>query len=114
LYQGVTLGGTGKEKGKRHPTIEDGVVIAVGASVLGAITVGKNSKVGAGAVVIQDVPENCTVVGVPGRVTVCSGERISPIDLHHEELPDPVLEMFNTIERRLDRIERKIKKPDDK
>jgi len=114
LYQGVTLGGTGKEKGKRHPTIEDGVVIAVGASVLGAITIGKNSKVGAGAVVIQDVQENCTVVGVPGRVTVCSGERISPIDLHHEELPDPVLEMFNTIERRLDRIERKIKKPDDK
>ncbi len=113
LYQGVTLGGTGKEKGKRHPTIEDGVVIAVGASVLGAITVGKNSKVGAGAVVIQDVPENCTVVGVPGRVTVCSGERISPIDLHHEELPDPVLEMFNTIERRLDRIERKIKKTED-
>ena len=113
IYQGVTLGGTGKEKGKRHPTIEDGVVIAVGASVLGAITVGKNSKVGAGAVVIQDVPENCTVVGVPGRVTVCSGERISPIDLHHEELPDPVLEMFNTIERRLDRIERKIKKTED-
>ena len=110
IYQGVTLGGTGKEKGKRHPTIEDGVVIAVGASVLGAITVGKNSKVGAGAVVIQDVPDNCTVVGVPGRVTVCSGERISPIDLHHEELPDPVLEMFNTIERRLDRLERRPKK----
>ena len=102
LYQGVTLGGTGKEKGKRHPTIEDNVVIAAGAKVLGAITVGKNSRVGAGAVVIQDVPENCTVVGVPGRVTVCSGERLSPIDLHHENLPDPMLEMFNAIERRLD------------
>jgi len=113
IYQGVTLGGTGKEKGKRHPTIEDRVVIAVGASVLGAITIGKNSKVGAGAVVIQDVPENCTVVGVPGRVTVCSGERISPIDLHHEELPDPVLEMFSTIERRLDRIERQVKKSEE-
>lgn len=113
IYQGVTLGGTGKEKGKRHPTIEDGVVIAVGASVLGAITIGKNSKVGAGAVVIQDVPENCTVVGVPGRVTVCSGERISPIDLHHEQLPDPVLEMFSTIERRLDRIERQVKKTEE-
>ena len=110
LFQGVTLGGTGKQKGKRHPTIEDGVVIAVGASVLGAITVGENSKVGAGAVVIADVPPNCTVVGVPGRVTVCSGERISPIDLHHEQLPDPVLDMFTTIERRLDRLEQAIKK----
>lgn len=107
LFQGVTLGGTGKEKGKRHPTIEDNVVIAAGASVLGAITVGRNARVGAGAVVIQDVPENCTVVGVPGRVTACSGERISPIDLHHENLPDPVLEMFNAIERRLDRLERR-------
>ncbi|MFH1149269.1 MAG: serine O-acetyltransferase EpsC [Actinomycetota bacterium] len=108
LFQGVTLGGTGKEKGKRHPTIEDNVVIAAGASVLGPITVGESSKVGAGAVVIQDVPPNCTVVGVPGRVTVCSGERISPIDLHHEDLPDPVLDMFNTIERRLDRIEKRL------
>ncbi len=108
LFQGVTLGGTGKEKGKRHPTIEDNVVIAAGASVLGAITVGKNARVGAGAVVIQDVPENCTVVGVPGRVTVCSGERISPIDLHHENLPDPVLDMFNVIERRLDRLEQRL------
>lgn len=110
LFQGVTLGGTGKDKGKRHPTIEDNVVIAAGASVLGPITVGENSKVGAGAVVIQDVPANCTVVGVPGRVTVCSGERISPIDLHHEDLPDPVLDMFNTIERRLDRIEQRLDK----
>jgi serine O-acetyltransferase len=110
LFQGVTLGGTGKQKGKRHPTIEDGVVIAVGASVLGAITIGENSKVGAGAVVISDVPPNCTVVGVPGRVTVCEGERISPIDLHHEQLPDPVLDMFTTLERRLDRLEHSIRK----
>jgi serine O-acetyltransferase len=116
LYQGVTLGGTGKEKGKRHPNISDGVVIAVGASVLGAITVGENSRVGAGAVVIADVPDNCTVVGVPGRVTVCSGERISPIDLHHEQLPDPVLDMFSTIERRLDKLDRavnKLEKPEE-
>lgn len=105
LFQGVTLGGTGKEKGKRHPTIGDNVVIAAGASVLGPITIGENSKVGAGAVVIQDVPPNCTVVGVPGRVTVCSGERISPMDLHHEDLPDPVLDMFKALERRLDRLE---------
>lgn len=106
LFQGVTLGGTGKEKGKRHPTIMDGVVVAAGAKVLGPITLGENSKVGAGAVVLQDVPPNCTVVGVPGRVTVCAGERMSPIDLHHEDLPDPVLDMFNALERRLDRLER--------
>jgi serine O-acetyltransferase len=106
LFQGVTLGGTGKEKGKRHPTIEDNVVVAAGAKVLGPITVGRNSKVGAGAVVIQDVPPNCTVVGVPGRITVMEGEQVSPVDLHHEKLPDPVLDMFNRIERRLDRLEK--------
>jgi len=113
LFQGVTLGGTGKEKGKRHPTIEDNVVIATGASVLGAITIGSNARVGAGAVVLQDVAANCTVVGVPGRVTVCSGERVSPIDLHHENLPDPVLDMFGVIERRLDRLEQSLAKPPD-
>lgn len=113
LYQGVTLGGTGKEKGKRHPTIENGVVVAVGASVLGAITIGENSKVGAGAVVIADVPPNCTVVGVPGRITVCSGEKVSPIDLHHENLPDPVLDAFNALERRMDRIDEMMRKLQD-
>jgi serine O-acetyltransferase len=107
IFQGVTLGGTGKEKGKRHPTIEDNVVIAAGAKVLGPIIIGENSKVGAQSVVLQDVPPNCTVVGVPGRVTFCSGERISPIDLHHENLPDPVLDMFHTLERRLGRLEKK-------
>lgn len=107
IFQGVTLGGTGKERGKRHPTVEDNVVIAAGAKVLGPIKVGRDSRVGAGAVVIQDVPPNCTVVGVPGRVAVRSGERVSPIDLHHENLPDPVLDMFNGIERRLDRLEHK-------
>ena len=114
LFQGVTLGGTGKEKGKRHPTIEDNVVIAAGAKVLGPITVGESSKVGAQSVVLQDVPPNCTVVGVPGRVTVCSGERISPIDLHHENLPDPVLDMFHTLERRLDRLEGRAETQDER
>jgi serine O-acetyltransferase len=114
IFQGVTLGGTGKEKGKRHPTIEDNVVIAAGAKVLGPIIVGRNSKVGAQSVVLQDVPPNCTVVGVPGRVTVCSGERISPIDLHHENLPDPVLDMFDTLERRLDRLEGKAETKDER
>lgn len=107
IFQGVTLGGTGKEKGKRHPTVGDNVVIAAGAKVLGPISIGDNSRVGAGAVVIQDVPPNCTVVGVPGRVVIHEGERVSPVDLHHENLPDPVLDMFNRIERRLDRLEHK-------
>jgi len=107
LYQGVTLGGTGKESGKRHPTLEDCVVVGVGASVLGDITIGEGSKVGGGAVVIQDVPPNCTVVGVPGRVVVRSGERVEAIDLHHEDLPDPVVEMFRCLQRRMDRLERK-------
>ena len=70
LYQGVTLGGTGKEKGKRHPTLEDNVLVATGAKVLGSITIGENSKVGAGSVVLKDVPPNATVVGIPGTVVI--------------------------------------------
>ena len=73
LYQGVTLGGTGKEKGKRHPTLKDNVLVASGAKVLGSITIGENSKVGAGAVVLKDVPPNATVVGIPGKVVVQDG-----------------------------------------
>jgi serine O-acetyltransferase len=105
MYQGVTLGGTGKQRGKRHPTIGDNVVIAAGASVLGPITVGDNAKVGAGAVVLKDVPANCTAVGVPARLTVCSGERISQMNLHHEQLPDPILDMLDNVERRLAKLE---------
>ena len=105
IYQGVTLGGTGKESGKRHPTIEDNVVIGVGATVLGDITIGRDSKVGGGAVVVNDVPPNCTVVGVPGRVVVREGQRVETVDLHHEDLPDPVVEMFRCLQRRLDRID---------
>jgi serine O-acetyltransferase len=108
LYQGVTLGGTGKETGKRHPTLEDCVVVGVGAAVLGNITIGRGSKVGGGAVVIDDVPPNCTVVGVPGRVVVRSGERVEAVDLHHEDLPDPVVEMFRCLQRRIDRLEKKV------
>jgi serine O-acetyltransferase len=105
VYQGVTLGGTGKERGKRHPTIEDNVVIGVGATILGNITVGKGSKVGGGAVVVNNVPPNCTVVGVPGRIVVREGARIDVVDLHHEDLPDPVVEMFKCIQHRIDRID---------
>ncbi len=108
LYQGVTLGGTGKEKGKRHPTVGRNVVIAAGAKVLGPITIGDDSKVGAGAVVIRDVPPRCTVVGVPGKVVVREGEPV--IDLHHEAIPDPVadrLEALDSLVRKLeDRLER--------
>lgn len=108
LYQGVTLGGTGKETGKRHPTLEDCVVVGVGAAVLGNITVGHGSKVGGGAVVIDDVPPNSTVVGIPGRVVVRAGERVETIDLHHEDLPDPVVEMFRCLTRRIDKLERQL------
>lgn len=108
LYQGVTLGGTGKESGKRHPTLDDCVVVGVGAAVLGNITIGRGSKVGGGAVVIDNVPPNSTVVGIPGRVVVRAGERIEAIDLHHEDLPDPVVEMFRHMSRRLDQLERRL------
>jgi len=108
LYQGVTLGGTGKERGKRHPTIEDNVVIGVGATVLGNITIGHGSKVGAGAVVIHDVPPSCTVVGIPGRVVVREGERVETVDLHHEDLPDPVIEMYRVLQRRMDKLETRL------
>jgi serine O-acetyltransferase len=95
LYQGVTLGGTGKEKGKRHPTVGNNVVIATGATVLGPITIGDDSKVGAGAVVVRDVPPHSTVVGIPGKVVMLKGEPIA--DLHHEAIPDPVMERIEEL-----------------
>ena len=113
LYQGVTLGGTGKEHGKRHPTIEDFVVVGVGATVLGDIRIGRGSRVGAGAVVIADVPPNCTVVGIPGRVVVREGRRVDAIDLHHEDLPDPVVEMYRALQRRMDRLESRLAEDED-
>ena len=113
LYQGVTLGGTGKEHGKRHPTIEDFVVVGVGATVLGDIRIGRGSRVGAGAVVIADVPPNCTVVGIPGRVVVREGRRVDSIDLHHEDLPDPVVEMYRALQRRMDRLEARLAEDED-
>ena len=103
LYQGVTLGGTGKEKGKRHPTVGRNVVIAAGAKVLGPITIGDDSKGGAGAVVIQDVPARCTVVGVPGRVVVQEGEPV--VDLHHECIPDPVMERIEALDVLIKKME---------
>jgi len=91
LYQGVTLGGTGKEHGKRHPTLGDNVMVSAGAKVLGSFTVGENSKIGAGSVVLREVPPNCTVVGVPGIVVKQDDKRIPREDLDQVHLPDPVM-----------------------
>ncbi|GAB6139209.1 serine O-acetyltransferase [Halanaerobaculum tunisiense] len=108
LYQGVTLGGTGKETGKRHPTIGDNVMISAGARVLGSIEIGDNAKVGAGAVVLEDVPTNCTVVGIPGRVVVRDGEKVADgtVDLEHGNLPDPVQEMLTCMNQRIKALEK--------
>lgn len=114
LYQGVTLGGTGKEKGKRHPTIGNNVVVSTGAKVLGSITIGNNVKIGAGSVVLRDVPNNCTVVGVPGKVVVREGRKIGDpaldgqIDLQHNKLPDPVAETMLLMQKKIDRLEQRI------
>lgn len=108
LYQGVTLGGTGIQKGKRHPTIGNNVVIGAGAKVLGNITVGDNSYIGANAVVIKDVPHNSTVVGVPGRITKQDGKKID-FDLDHIHIIDPILQNIEEIEKRISDIEKKIK-----
>jgi serine O-acetyltransferase len=96
LYQCVTLGGTGKEKGKRHPTLEDNVMVGVGAKIIGSFTVGENSKIGANSVVLSEVPPNCTVVGVPGRIVKMNDEKvhIPRSDMDQVHLPDPV---FNEI-----------------
>ncbi|GAA0304691.1 serine O-acetyltransferase [Gracilibacillus halotolerans] len=106
IYQGVTLGGTGKEKGKRHPTIKDNVLIATGAKVLGSITIGENSKVGAGSVVLKDVPDHATVVGIPGRVVVQNGEKVK--DLDHHKLPDPMYELLNRMDTEIKELQKEI------
>lgn len=107
LFQGVTLGGTGKESGKRHPTLEDNVLVATGAKVLGSITIGENSKVGAGSVVLKDVPPNSTVVGIPGKVVIQDGVRINK-DLNHQDLPDPVTDMCNVLEMKIYDLRREV------
>lgn len=99
LYQGVTLGGTGKERGKRHPTLEDNVMVSAGARVIGSFTVGENSKIGAGSVVLSEVPKNCTVVGVPGRIVKQNNVKIPRNDLDQVHLPDPVLNDINQLKR---------------
>lgn len=106
IYQGVTLGGTGKDTGKRHPTIEKDVVIAAGAKILGPFTVGEGSKIGAGSVVLKPVPPHCTVVGVPGRIVKQEGKRVDA--LNQVELPDPILEEFKRLNNRIAVLEDKL------
>jgi serine O-acetyltransferase len=106
LYQGVTLGGTGLEKGKRHPTIGNNVVIGAGAKVLGNITVGDNSYIGANAVVIKDVPPNSTVVGVPGRITRQEGKKID-VSLDHVHILDPIMQNIEELEKRIEQLEKR-------
>lgn len=106
IYQGVTLGGTGNEKGKRHPTIEDNVLIASGAKVLGSFTIGHNSKIGAGSVVLREVPPNSTVVGIPGRVVIQDGQRINHLD--HTNLPDPVSDLLRSMQQELEKLRKEV------
>ena len=104
LYQGVTLGGTGKDTGKRHPTLEEGVMVSAGAKVLGPVRIGEHSKIGAGSVVLKNVPPYSTVVGVPGRVVKQDGKRIA--DMDQILLPDPIMEEFVRLNRRVYELEK--------
>ncbi|MET3574316.1 serine O-acetyltransferase [Bhargavaea ullalensis] len=107
LYQGVTLGGTGKEKGKRHPTLGNNVLVASGAKVLGSITLGDNAKVGAGSVVLKDVPPNSTVVGIPGTIVIQNGVKV-PKKLDHDNLPDPVSDKCDMLERKIAALQEEV------
>ncbi len=107
IYQGVTLGGTGKEKGKRHPTIGNNVIIASGAKVLGSFKIGDNSKIGAGSVVLQEVPPNSTVVGIPGKIVVQDGKRVT-CDLDHANLPDPIADMIRQMQREIELLRKEV------
>ena len=118
LYQGVTLGGTGKEKGKRHPTIGDYVVVACGAKVLGSFTVGESSKIGAGSVVLKEVPPYSTVVGIPGRVVVQKGKRLKAshserdVDLNHNRLPDPIEDQIIALQHQVALLQHRVEMMD--
>lgn len=109
LFQGVTLGGTGRERGKRHPTIGDNVTIGAGAKVLGNITIGDNAYIGANAVVLRSVPEGATVVGVPGRIARRAGAKVTGINLDHTNLPDPLAERLEALQYEIDAVEEHLK-----
>lgn len=108
IYQGVTLGGTGKDIGKRHPTVESGVMIGAGAKVLGPITIGKNAKIAAGAVVVKNVEPNCTVVGVPGEIVRIDGERVD--DLDQINIPDPIMNAIRNNEEQIKKLQNEVEK----
>ncbi len=108
IYQGVTLGGTGKETGKRHPTVGQNVVIGAGAKVLGNITIGDNVRIGAGSVVLRDVPSDCTVVGIPGRIVYRSGVRVNP--LAHNSLPDSEAVAIRALVDRIEALEAEVER----
>lgn len=112
LYQGVTLGGTGKDKGKRHPTIGNNVTISAGAKILGSFTVGDHAKIGGGSVVLRSVPPHCTVVGVPGRIVVQDGAKVEDgkieVDLEHHMLPDPIADMLTAMQAKVDELEQRL------
>ena len=121
LLQGVTLGGTSTRREKRHPTLRDNVTVGSGAKIIGAITIGENSRVGAGSVVVRDVPPNAVVVGVPGRVTYKDGQRVGGIDMDMTDLPDPVsraieqlVEQIRRLEADLDSLRKQVDRDADK
>ncbi len=111
LFQGVTLGGTGKETGKRHPTLGNNVMVSAGAKVLGDITLGDNVKIGAQSVVLMDVPPDCTVVGVPGRIVIREGQKVSRatgVDLDQVNLPDPIMERLEALRQEIHDVHKEI------
>jgi len=112
LFQGVTLGGTGKEKGKRHPTLGNHVVVGSGAKVLGNIRIGDFVKVGANSVVLRSVPSNSTVIGIPGRIIKTVGNRVPEESMDHANIPDPVAERFEAMEREIIELWKKLENPE--
>ena len=110
LYQGVTLGGTGKETGKRHPTLRDNVMVSAGAKILGSFTIGENSKIGAGSVVLEEVPPNCTVVGVPGRVVRKENQKVPRVDMDQVHLPDQPMEDIHYFQRENESLRSELQK----
>lgn len=111
LYQGVTLGGTGKHKGKRHPTLGNSIVVGAGAKILGPITIGDNVKIGAGSVVLKSIPPNSTVVGVPGKIVRRNGQKLTPAEqLAHGDVPDIEYEMIERLEREVEALKEEIAK----